>query len=1470
MSVKTIHITQWFPDKTNKKFSYPIYEDDNIEDGILKIVSNIGIKDRFYVWNSVYKSILFSIEEYSWKGYNYNPLEATDISNAIIKQPIIYKYNNGLCYFNNINIIFENDFPQLKDNQYYFIDLKKKAIISDKILKNLEDVSTTNIIDNYSIIHRYELYSKFNSELLIPNIYMKLNTSPLIQYIQWINDTYTLIHKLYLYHSISLFNLSNWTNLEKITKIHVINCYSLLNENSYAKISITPNSININYILDLRKKINWEIIDEHNKKIINYLENTLKTKIKIKPISIKIHNYINIINVPNDILKTNVSKYPQIFDIISIKDTINLIYKRSSNYSNEVLDYSKYVKNRILLGIENSDIIEELISFGLSKDDASKLIIAEEELLKELEDKMLKENFEDTKLNTIIIIKQTKSGFEIIIHNSPNKKEFDYLIYWLSRIISSSQKKITAVKKKLIIKKDKSSSSSSSDKIDNDEDEDLKFSSSISSGGNNEKEDQRYRVQLLQNADKDLFGENYARKKCQKRNQPFVISKETRDKLVQENKYYTDNDIYYGSKKDKMNYYLCPKLWCKISKVPADPITKKCPIEADEIILSFFDNKQEEGVNRYVKLIKPNEKDMCVPCCFKKPPKESELNKCKNYATYNPNKTGDKIEIDEKDENYLVNYPAPIANGRFGIVPQYLHEFLFPLIKYSNCSKHLNNTEKCLVRKGISNSNYSDSLILSIIYLLNFKNKNDFIKDIKKKLDLISFLCLENGNVCKGFMDRLPLIPDENFKLINELKNHFKEFPILNSLYKIDFKNNNLQLSRLLGIFKSYKKFINYIEINDYHVNKSSYYFYSLIVNIYNKLLLVWEKDSNNTSIICPYYTSYSDLISAMEINPQIIMVLKDKKFFEPLEIKSKNKEGIKLFNLNDYPKLQTILNDCSINNINTDTYTNIYSLNNWIKTKGNGIDNPLKFIIDTVIINSDLTIEHFLTKGKILLTINKIGISYLNRIIKDFDIKIIVFYDDLSDNATIYNINISVKDLNLFQDKAISLDIKYNIGELDKDIPQKEPLIEVFTILPIKKKKLNNNYIIHTRINDDLYLYEKESFEDNKRWFQLQLMVFSTILKKIDETKLTHLQSLPRLDYINEMLKLFDKKIPYINEIRLILEEIPIYSINHIKNYLNKLFIYYKFDFLNSTININKNNSQFEFSQSALNNGIPHELLNYHSSAPFNNFIYSNFETKDYSFNIDNIEYDIDTLPRIFKGTLKKLNSKWVMHKKSLWYQMEILKVDNYSKDTFKEFFNWFADYIKVKTSFDNLQEITNNKLKIIKDDEENLKNLLKDTKLFKLFMTVSKKTYPNVNKFYDNYFNDLSNTNKSEIINKIIQIGYPLNDLYIISMAEILNINILTIHRAIYKTSKDNIIRGDLDDLIISTTLYKAPNNHDNRPFFILYKDFDVNTSENVYYLVVNNSLEISYKNIYLKLNEIPAEIKILVDEHLKRFYS
>ena len=71
---------------------------------------------------------------------------------------------------------------------------------------------------------------------------------------------------------------------------------------------------------------------------------------------------------------------------------------------------------------------------------------------------------------------------------------------------------------------------------------------------------------------------------------------------------------------------------------------------------------------------------------------------------------------------------------------------------------------------------------------------------------------------------------------------------------------------------------------------------------------------------------------SVSNINPEFMMLLKDKKYYEPIELKSKNKEGINIFKLYDYPNLQKILNLCipdnEEENINSkNIYNNLYTL---------------------------------------------------------------------------------------------------------------------------------------------------------------------------------------------------------------------------------------------------------------------------------------------------------------------------------------------------------------------------------------------------------------------------------------------------------------------------------------------------------------------------------------------------------------
>jgi len=162
-------------------------------------------------------------------------------------------------------------------------------------------------------------------------------------------------------------------------------------------------------------------------------------------------------------------------------------------------------------------------------------------------------------------------------------------------------------------------------------------------------------------------------------------------------------------------------------------------------------------------------------------------------------------------------------------------------------------------------------------------------------------------------------------------------------------------------------------------------------------------------------------------------------------------------------------------------------------------------------------------------------------------------------------------------------------------------------------------------------------------------------------------------------------------------------------------------------------------------------------------------------------------------------------------------------------------------------------------------MKTLFKDKVLFNLYVELSGKTYTNVNIYMEKYYNYLTNKEKLRIIEEIAKKPFIINDLVILTMSEILNISILIIHRAIYGTTKDQDIRGDIEDLIVSSTFCKAPNNFHNRPLLILFKiSKDYITK---YHLVFNKEIiPPNSKSFYLKYNEIQDEIKDLLEEHLK----
>jgi hypothetical protein len=110
--------------------------------------------------------------------------------------------------------------------------------------------------------------------------------------------------------------------------------------------------------------------------------------------------------------------------------------------------------------------------------------------------------------------------------------------------------------------------------------------------------------------------------------------------------------------------------------------------------------------------------------------------------------------------------------------------------------------------------------------------------------------------------------------------------------------------------------------------------------------------------------------------------------------------------------------------------------------------------------------------------------------------------------------------------------------------------------------------------------------------------------------------------------------------------------------------------------------------------------------------------------------------------------------------------------------------------------------------------------------------------------------------------------NDYYIIAMCKILNINIITIHRSKYgaNNKEEQIVRGDIEDLLLSSTFYNAPTaNFLNRPLLILYKY--TNANHIVYNVIVDSSITpIGEKSIYMRILDVPLAIRYLIDEHLK----
>lgn len=1539
MKLFTIKVYRWLSDKNKKLYIFNtdklfvsedkdaiiinenIYPDDNIEDAINKIALYIQNTDKsvampYYSWNSSL-SLLFN-PEIKWGGYNINPFKSTNRDSHELKEGISYDYKNRNSLFNYkiINIVFNSDIPkELKNNKYYFINSKilpyktyKKRDDKLNFLKNVNNVYSKVVGESYT---RIDFTYKLKSSILLVDLFDKMTTSKYIDMIMWVNDTSKILYKLNKLHRITREQLINWTNVEKIIKNKSIHIYSVIAKSCYAKISIEEDTGNIlfTYSLDVRKTIKWNDIIKHKLHIIKILENIVKEPIKTSELSLNLNARIEMPNSSFPILVKKIGEYIDIFHVVKIineknKSKVICTYKRSTYYSNNI-DISDYIKSRYNIGVAKDEIILELQNLGIN-DNVEKIVEEEIEMLNNNDIKNINRNININENGTIVVLESYAQGYNISIVNCANKKELEYLLFWLNNIISlspSTEKKKHKIPTPPPQKSPSPQSSSKSSSLDMGKASfDLDSDNSLG-GAPIEKKvvkktaKQTYFINLLNQADKELFGENYARDKCQNPFQPIVLNKTEKEELEKNNNLHFDNIIEYGSNENINNYYACPRVWCPISKIPLDPtLTEyKCPKPDEEPMLLFWD--KDKTKKRYVKLIKPNEKGIYAPCCMKKEPKQTDISNCRkhlkepikedNKNTHEKNnnkqiinKKDDKgikniIEDNEpsiqtllKDENYIMNQNAPIPMGRYGNIPDFLNKVLFEnKIPTDICTKMLNKGQGCYVRKGIihraNNISNNDSIMHCIAFLLNFRNKKELIIDIKKRLDIITFISLENGEVCKSFMSVNPIIIDDKILL-----KQFNKFYSNSSSTKIEYDiNNDESISRMLNIYSAYKKFINYLE-NDNSNDKNVFYMFSLIKLLYEIIIVLWERKdkTDDISLICPYYSSYKDMIET-DLNPSIGMVIKDGKYYEPIELKLRNSEGERLFKLNDYNLLKTTIEECNKYNKNTQLseqiYKTLYSYNNWVYSKI--LKNYNNFKINKVFINDDLTIDKIMLKNNILLSIDKISVSLLPALLRDVERSTdkndvgIYFYNDFINKT--FNITINKKDLQLFASKCEILNIKYDLGKVRENI-NNDIATDYYTIITLTDMSQYNNDIIHYNKKGDYYnILEKEN-DKSKIWYKLQKYVADVIINKVDLEELEDLSRLERLEYL---IKYFSNIQKDRKKIQIILEEIPLSSIKEIKEWINNIILYYKYDYFDS--NIRETKKEFIFANNVfINNGnrvVPSVLIKYNSTNPnkIKDINIDNSDIKDFVPIASDVTNEIES-PSLFNGKPEKLSTKWNMHKKSKWVNMVLIKNDKYNKNTIKEFAEWLSKKVGLNITYDDVLNSTNKKYINSMNNDKTMTTLLEDPSYFNLILEKFNKKFPTVQTFLT-YYNTVTDDIKRKNILSIINGDklYP-NDLNILSIAELLNISILIIHRGKYgKFNEGDISRGEVSDLVLSSTFFPAKINRNIRPLIILQRN---NNKTNYVYNIVMDKNNI--KDIYMKYEDVPDNIKILTEAHIE----
>jgi len=1005
-----IQIYEW---KSSTKVEKPItietiYRDDQIEIAVQKILDFLKYKN-IYIWADD-EIVEFTT---SIPLNNINPF-LYDYTQNIKKLEIFEK--KGIFLYSKVNIV---NFDTVKDDKKLlniFFKYKRPSItINETKLNELYNQTELNEIKTTTIGY-YEFSFNFNINKTLKYYYK--NNKYDYDILFWVYDNYN--------KHITVKNNKNYTNIidtlntDNYDNEQLIIIKYLSNNKSFYKIIINnTNNVCVKFYLGNKMKYSIKAVLELRDTILKYFgthSDFNETLIKAQ-INLNAHYFSKeIFNKKSSLIYNFINKQDKFY-----------IYNRTSD-NTQSYNIESYIKE-LLNTLKGNDLkatakyIAEILATqttGISKDDLLEVV---ENVINNEQNALIKtKKIYFTQTTFFTINKNDEYNITISVNNIKSILELGYFTFWLSRITYNSK---TTKENKEPVKKQSSSSSTtveSESSVDSLGSLDISSGTSDISGGMPGKKVQINQLNILQGLDKALFNNDlnnnnktYAQS-CQSNRQPMGLPNEKFAKYKGDK--YVDNYLTIGE-----NTYFCPRYWCPASEHPIKDLTTKCEKGEDPInIYSTNEGTYNKTGNppRFVSYF--DEDNYRKPCCYLKAKKITI--KTPEKTDKEPNKTQDSFSA--SNTHIYTGYNKIIPYKRYGILPQSILQYLNDNSSGLNCADKL-RSKLCAFRAGMKND--KNDLIDILAVLLKYKDRKELVTTMYNNLDIIKFISLENGNILREFMKRA-VYKDRH-------RRHDKKI-IKNNNFNINI--NKITLKHIQYAITEYFKYLLDDKVNNPH------YLYSIIALTLKHNLYIWKyKNDNNFSFLTPLYVKY-DNIKMLSGTDKTINIFYNSNInkYEPIILKSTNTAQY-VFDISSNNKL---------NNIEISSHIDIDildKLKQYVAFYNNDKDHQIK----TVLLNNNLSVNHFILNNNIIIQCDFIEPILLNRLFEIIQCNNIELYDEV-----MYKNNF---------EKTISFDnLNYNFNVIHGDL---KPQLFRNTVLPY-----NNIELISEKNNDK----ELENLVDN------------------------------------------------------------------------------------------------------------------------------------------------------------------------------------------------------------------------------------------------------------------------------------------------------------------------------------------------------------------------------------------------------